>query len=121
MLHPLFSTVVQRPDLVMDHVSAYAALFHQEASKAGSELVERGVAWGIAAVCAIVFLGLGGTAVMLGVMENRFNWVLVIVPGVALVLMVLAVLKAKKPLTSERFPELRAQIDSDTSALRAAA
>ena len=121
MLHPLFSTLIQRPDLVMDHVSAYAALFHEEASNAGSELVQRVVAWALAVLCGVVFLGLAGTAVMFGVLQNQFHWVLIAVPGVALVLVVASVLWAQKPFRSERFPELKAQIESDAQALRMAA
>ncbi|NMM10701.1 MAG: hypothetical protein HHJ16_10540 [Polaromonas sp.] len=118
MLHPLFSTLVQRPDLVMDHLSAYAALFQEEASNAGSELLARAVAWTLAVLSAVVFLGLAGTALMLGLLQNRFHWVLVVVPGIALVLLIISFVRAKKPLQSERFPELKAQIDSDARALR---
>jgi len=32
MLHPLFSTIVQRPDLIVDHLSAYSELLQKEAS-----------------------------------------------------------------------------------------
>ena len=118
MLHPLFSTIVQRPDLVLDHISAYGALFHEEASSAGAEILQRVAAWVLAILATAVFLGLSGTALMLGFMQNRFHWVLVAVPGFALLLLVIAVLVAKKPLRSERFPELRAQLDSDALALR---
>ncbi|MDQ3057974.1 MAG: hypothetical protein M3R45_00425 [Pseudomonadota bacterium] len=121
MLHPLFSTIVQRPDLVMDHLSAYGALFHKEASNAGSELLARALAGLVAVLAGVVFLGLAGTAVMLGVLQNQFHWVLVVVPGVALVLLVIAAMVAMKPLNSERFPELKAQIDSDAQALRTVA
>lgn len=121
MLHPLFSTLVQRPDLVMDHVAAYAALFHEEASSAGAELMGRAIAWVLAVLAAVVFLGLAGTALMLGFLQNQFHWVLVAVPGVALVLMVIAILLARKPTRADRFPELKAQIDSDAQALRMAA
>jgi len=121
MLHPLFSTIVQRPDLVADHLSAYAALFQEEASEAGAEVLARVVAWAAAIVSAAIFLGLAGTAVMLGMLHNQFHWALVVVPGIALVILVIAVLKARKPLVSERFPELKAQIDSDARALRTAA
>ncbi|WP_431095244.1 hypothetical protein [Polaromonas aquatica] len=121
MLHPLFSTIVQRPDLVMDHLSAYAALFHEEASDAGAELLSRAVAWVIAVLAAVVFLGLAGTAVMLGMLQNQFHWALVIVPGIALAILVVASLRARKPFVHERFPELKAQIDSDARALRVAA
>ena len=121
MLHPLFSTIVQRPDLVVDHLSAYAALFQEEASEAGSELVARVVAWAVAVVAAAVFLCLAGTAVMLGVLHNQFHWALMVVPGIALTILVVAILRARKPFASDRFPELKAQIDSDARALRMAA
>ena len=121
MLHPLFSTLVKRPDLVMDHLSAYAALFHQEATSAGAELLQRVVAWLLAVLAAVVFLGLAGTAAMLGVLQNQFSWVLVIVPGVALLLVIGSVMFALKPFKSERFPELKSQFDSDAQALRSVA
>ena len=118
MLHPLFSTIVQRPDLVIDHLSAYGSLFQKEASSAGSHLIARALA-GIAAILAFsVFLVLAGTALMLGFLQNQFHWMLVAVPGLALALAVIAAVIAMKPLKSERFPELKAQVDSDAQALR---
>lgn len=121
MLHPLFSTLIQRPDLIADHAAAYGSLFVQEATDVGHEVLTRVIAWLIAVLAAVVFLGLAGTAVMLGVLNNHFHWVLVAVPGVALLLTIAAVLRAQKPVSSKRFPELKAQIDSDTKALRMAA
>ena len=121
MLHPLFSTIVQRPDLVMDHLSAYGALFQKEASSAGAELLARVVAAIVAILALVVFLTMTGTAVMLGFMNNQFHWVLLVVPGVSLALLVVAVMIAKKPLKSEKFPELKAQIESDTRALHSVA
>ena len=121
MLHPLFSTLVQRPDLVVDHVSAYASLFHEEASAAGVELVKRMLAWLLVVAAAGLFLVLAGTALMLGMLQNQFHWVLIVVPSMALLLGVVALILAKRPLRSERFPELKAQMDSDARALRMAA
>lgn len=118
MLHPLFSTIVQRPDLVMDHLSAYGSLFHKEATSAGSDLLARAVAGVTAILASALFLGLVGVALMLGFSQNQFHWMLVAVPGVALVLAIIAAVIAMKPLKSERFPELKAQIDSDAQALR---
>lgn len=118
MLHPLFSTVIQRPDLIADHVAGYAQLLQEEATQASGEVVSRVVAWVAAAVLAIMFLSLSGVAVMLAVMHNQFHWALVAVPGAALVAAAFAVLRAKKPFMSEKFPELRAQFDSDVRALR---
>jgi hypothetical protein len=119
MLHPLFSTLIQRPDLLVEHVSAYSALFHQEATQAGSLLVKRYLAWATAAIFGLVFVLFAGIALMLGTLQNQFHWVLLAVPGSALVLMLLAIAKAKVPLAEARFTELKAQIDSDIQALRA--
>ena len=121
MLHPLFSTLVHRPDLVMDHVSGYAALLRDEASAAGSEVLARAIAWVLVAIAAGLFMVLTGTAIMLGVLHNQFHWVLVAVPGISLLVGVVALMQATKPLKSERFPELRAQLDSDARALRTVA
>lgn len=118
MLHPLFSTIVQRPDLVMDHLSAYGSLFHREAASAGNDLMARAVAGVVAILALVVFMVLTGTAVMLGFLQNQFHWALIVVPGVALLLTVIAGAIVMKPLKSERFPELKAQIDSDAQALR---
>ncbi len=121
MLHPLFSTLIRRPDLLIDHVSGYAALVHEEASEVGTELLQRSLAWAAAAVCGALFLVLAGVALMLGVMLNQFHWVLVAVPAVLLVLMGIAFVKAREPLQTHAFVELKAQVDRDAQALRTAA
>lgn len=103
----------------MDHLSAYGSLFHKEATSAGSHLIARAVA-GVTAILAFtVFLVLAGTALMLGFLQNQFHWMLLAVPGLALIFTIIATVIAMKPLNSERFPELKAQIDSDAQALRA--
>ena len=121
MLHPLFSTLIQRPDLVADHIAGYAQLLHEEATLAGSEILSRAIAWLSAILLVIVFLGLSGVAIMYGVMQAQFHWILVVTPGVFLIAAVLAAIRAKKPFVSEKFPELRAQVDSDVRALRSVA
>lgn len=121
MLHPLFSTLIQRPDLVMDHVSGYAALFNQEARAATSQMVKRSLVWALAAVCGCVFFVFAGTALMLGFLLNQFHWILLAVPGFALLMTVVAVASARQALPAQHFPELKAQIDSDARALRMAA
>ncbi|MCY7372028.1 MAG: hypothetical protein LH479_14500 [Polaromonas sp.] len=119
MLHPLFSTLVKRPDLVVDHVSAYAELVRIEAGDMAKDLVTRAASWAVAVIAGAIFLALAGIAVMLGLIQNQFHWGLVAVPGAALLLAVAAVLRAMKPWQSERFPELKAQVASDVEALRA--
>lgn len=121
MLHPLFSTLIQRPDLVADHVLAYSALISQEAGAVGHEFVSKIVAWALVVLAVVIFLGLAGTALMLGLLQNKFHWILVVVPGTVLLLGIIALVWARKPLKNERFPELKAQLDSDVRALRMAA
>lgn len=118
MLHPIFSTLIQRPDLVIGHVSAYGALFGQEAKAASTQLVKRAIACLLAVMCGSVFISMTGIALMLGFFHNQFHWVLVAVPAAALLITVLAVMQAKKPLDSGGFAELKAQLSSDASALR---
>jgi crotonobetainyl-CoA:carnitine CoA-transferase CaiB-like acyl-CoA transferase len=118
MLHPLFSTIVQRPDLVMDHLSAYGSLFHKEAASAGSDLVARAVAGVVAILAITIFLTLSGVALMLGFIQDQFHWSLVAVPGIALIMAIVAAVIVLRPLKAERFPELKAQIDSDAQAMR---
>ena len=121
MLHPLFSVLVRRPDLLVEHVTGYAALAHEEASEAAAEVLERLVAGALALLFGAVFLMLTGTAVMFGVMFGQFHWVLLALPAGMLALLVVALLKARKPLATERFAELKAQVQRDAQALRAAA
>ncbi|MES2415032.1 MAG: hypothetical protein V4614_14595 [Pseudomonadota bacterium] len=120
MLHPLFSTVIQRPDLVADHVSAYAALLGQEVKAIRTHFVAKVVSWVLFVFCAFLFLTLTGIALMLGFVHNQFHWMLVVVPAVSLLLTVATLFRALQPLPDENFPELKAQLDSDIHALRMA-
>ena len=119
MLHPILSVLVTKPELVMDHVSGYAALVRDEASTVGLAVARRAVAWGIALFGMLVFLILAGTAVMLGAVLDRFHWSLVVVPAVALAVAVAGFLSARKPLPAKAFTELKAQLDADAELLRA--
>lgn len=119
MIHPIFSVLIRRPELVIDHVAGYAALVQEEASIVGVEVARRAVAWGIAVLGLVVFLVLAGVAVMLGAMQGTFHWILVAAPGVALLLSVAAWLVARQPLPARAFTELKAQLDADAHALRA--
>ena len=119
MLHPLFSTLIQRPDLLVEHMSAYGALFHQEATQAGSMLVKRYLAWVVAVIFGLIFVLFAGMSLMMGTLHNQFHWVLLAVPGSALLITLLAIVKAKAPFAQAQFTELKTQIDSDIHALKA--
>jgi hypothetical protein len=120
LVHPIFKVLVRRPELVVDHLSGYAALAQQEASTLGGEVLRRAIAWGVAAAALIVFLMLAGVAVMLGFMFGEFRWVLVIAPGVTLAIAIGAMSMARKSLPTQAFVELRGQLEADAQALRMA-
>jgi hypothetical protein len=120
MLHPLFATLIKRPDLIADHLVAYVELISQESSGLGKDWLKRGLAWVLVGLGTLVLVIFSGTAVMLGAL-NQFHWVLLAVPGLVLALTLLAFLIARKPIDSDRFTELKVQINSDLRALREAA
>lgn len=118
MVHPIFSVLITRPELVMDHVAGYAALVQEEASTVGVQVAKRVIAWGVAVMGLVVFLVLAGVAVMLGAMHGQFHWALVAAPAGALLLSVAAWSVARQRLPAKAFTELKAQIDADAQALR---
>lgn len=118
IVHPIFSVLISRPELVMDHVAGYAALVQEEASSVGTEVTKRAIAWAVAAFCMLVFLVLAGVAIMLGALHGDFHWALVVVPGAVLVLGILAFNKARQRLPAKAFAELKAQLDADAQVLR---
>jgi uncharacterized membrane protein YqjE len=119
MVHPIFSVLITKPELVMEHAAGYAALMRDEASSVGKAVALRAIAWGVTLFSLLVFLILAGVAAMLAAIQDQFHWAFVIVPAIALVLAVLGFLQARKPLPEKAFTELKAQLDADAQALRA--
>jgi uncharacterized protein YacL len=116
MLHPIFSVLISKPELVADHLSSYAGLVRDEAKDVGTEVAKRAVAGIVAAVCGLVFLILLGVALMLWAVA-AFHWMLLIVPAVFLIVAVVAAKKAMQKLPNGAFKELRSQLSADAEAL----
>lgn len=119
MLHPMFSLLMNRPDLVADHLAGYAVLAGEEAADAGQAWLGRALAWLMTVVLAAVFLALAGGAVMLGTLHS-FHWTLVAVPAAAGVLALVAWTLARRPVAARAFGELRQQLNTDLVAFRRA-
>ncbi len=118
MLHPIFSTVLGHPELIVQHLANYAALIKVETSTATRMLMSRVIAGVLAAVSFALALGFAGIAVMLGVLHGSFHWVLIVVPGVALLIAVVAGYVAVRPSTFSAFEDLRTQLDADVQAMQ---
>lgn len=118
MVHPIFSVLISRPELVVDHVAGYAALAREEASSVGTEVARRAIAWAVAVLGFGMFLVLTGVAAMLAAMHERFHMALVLVPGIALAVSIGAWTVARKRLPEKAFSELKAQLEADAQVLR---
>ena len=118
MFHPIFSVLIRKPDLVIDHMAGYAGLIREEASAVGSEVVKCAIAAAAALVCLVVFLVLAGVALMLAAL-HQFHWALVVVPAIPLAGAVVGASMARKKVPQQAFTELRAQLDADAQTLRA--
>ena len=120
MLHPIYSTVLGHPELIADHLANYGALLRQETEEASRDLITRTVAGVLAAVSAMLALGLIGIAFMLGFLHGSFHWVLAVVPGVAVLIAIVLAVVAARPREFHAFSDLRAQVDADLHALHLA-
>jgi quinol-cytochrome oxidoreductase complex cytochrome b subunit len=119
MVHPIFSVLITKPGLVVEHVAGYAALMREEASSVGVEVAKRAIAWAVTLFAFLVFMILAGVAGMLGAIEDQFHWAFVVVPAIALAISAAAFTVARKRLPEKAFTELKAQLDADAQALRA--
>lgn len=117
MLHPIFSLLMSRPELVADHLAGYAALAGEEAADAGQAWLGRALAWLLTVVLAAVFVALTGSALMLGALHT-FHWALVAVPAATGLLALLAWTLARRPLATRAFGELRQQLNTDLVAFK---
>jgi len=119
MLHPVFSAALRHPALVGRHLLNYLALARVEVAQAGRSIVTRAIGGVIALLGALFTLGWGGVAVMLGVLHGRFEWVLVIVPGVAALLLLIGVVMLLRPPQLPLFAGLKNQAAEDMQVLQA--
>lgn len=122
--HPLLRLLVEQPQLLGEHVAAYAALASAEGSATLGALRRR-VALQLAALaCGAVAAGLAGVAVMLWAVlpaagfASGAGWVLLVVPAVAVGVGV-GLYRAARPLPGhDAFAALRQQGTADLALLR---
>ncbi|MFO1338322.1 MAG: hypothetical protein U1F53_08800 [Burkholderiaceae bacterium] len=124
MVHPIFSTLLTRPELLAEHAGAYAELASVEAAIAADEWCRRGVWAASALVLALLGVGWGGVALLLAAAwpaaQMPAPWVLVALPAVSLGLaLAVAVVAAwRRRRATPAFALLRQQIAEDGALLR---
>jgi hypothetical protein len=120
-MHPLFLTIIRRPDLVINHMNAYASLLAQEANQASQSLVNRVLIWFLVVFSVAICVVLAGVALMLGILQNQFHWVLVAVPGAMALCALCGFACTKRIILTSHFSNIKSQFLDDAAALSAAA
>jgi len=124
MIHPLFSTLVTRPELLVEHLGAYAQLARVEASDAGALLRQRVRLMLMLGTGLSLGAGLGGAALLLvaavPLQQMPAPWLLALVPALPLGLALYSALRLRQQDFSGSFELLRQQFAFDTSLLREA-
>lgn len=115
MIHPLFQTLAMRPELLVQHLGAYAQLALVEASETTERLRLRALLVALLTVCAALGLGLGDMALLLlGAMplaQMPAAWVLAVVPAVPLLLALGCSIRLRQSEFSFSFDLLRESSD----------
>ena len=118
MVHPIFKTVLRRPELLANHLTNYAELIKDELSALGTSVAVRAAGAAIALVALLLALGLTGIAIMLGYLHASFHWVLVVVPGVAWLLAVIGTVLAMRSTTEKPVQDVKGEVEADLKMLR---
>ena len=124
MIHPLIHLAASRPELLVEHGEAYAALVAKEITDWRTSLVRRVMLGAVAALGAVLSLLFIGIAVMLWAStpegDMRSFGALLAVPGVMLALTLGAAFFAKGGAPASAFDDLKKQFSADLRMLREA-
>jgi hypothetical protein len=119
MLHPIYATLLHRPDLVADHLLAYTDLLQLQSQDLIKALGRRGLACLVAVMGAALSLVFAGTALMLALLLDRFHPALILLPAGFALLALSAGLLACRQISTPAFAHIKAQWEQDLQALRA--
>ncbi|WP_374491200.1 hypothetical protein [Brachymonas sp.] len=120
MIHPLLKILIQRPDLVITHIANYGDLVQDEARGAMRNLVRTLIGWIAAVIALSLFLVFTGVALMIGLVQQQFHWVLLAVPGAMLLIALVAMSMARRPILRPEIGEIKQQLLTDLHMLRSA-
>jgi len=125
MIHPLFRTLATRPELLAEHLGAYAELATVEVSETTARLRHRAL-WAVGLVaCTALAVGLGGAALLIyaaiAVDTMPLPWLLIATPATPAVgALVCWWQMHSRPAVIGSMELLRQQFALDTAMLREA-
>ena len=115
-MQPIFMAVLRWPELLANYVE----LARSEVAEIGRGVAVRAAAGVVAVVAILLGFGLTGVAATLAVLQNTFNWVLMVVPAVARLCADIGVVIAMRPPVRREVKEVREQLETGMNALRTA-
>jgi len=123
MIHPLFRLIASQPQMLANHLEAYAKLVEQEVGTIATQWKRRALMLAIAAACSVLALIFTGVALLLWAAiptsDMPAPWGLIAVPGVLIVAAVALVFAAKASSTAAKaFEKVRQQLAADAAMLR---
>jgi hypothetical protein len=121
MLHPLLRLIATHPQLLVDHVEAYADLLAEEIGHVSTAWKRRTLLQAVALCSVAVAAVLAGVAIMLWatvpLAEMHAPWALVAAPLLPIAIAI-GCLVAAGQLTTKNFDNMRQQIKVDMDLLR---
>lgn len=122
-MHPLFTLLAVKPQLLIDHAQAYTALFSEEFSLARAQWRRAIILQSVAVSLLGVTIALAGVALMLWavmpVAQIHTPWLLIATPLGPLVAATACQLAARKLVQNAAFANLNQQLCADMALLRA--
>ena len=122
MIHPLLRLAATEPQLLGDHVEAYAALVGEEVSRASTSWVTRIGLYVTTLAMVAVGLVLVGVALLLVATIPASNypatWALVVVPLAPFVIAAVCVFVARSSPIASAFDMIKSQLNADMAMLR---
>ena len=122
MIHPLLRLAATEPQLLGDHVEAYASLVGEEVGKVSTSVITRVVLYAAAALMAAVGLVLIGVALLLvsAIPSSEYpaGWALVVVPLAPFLIAAGCVMYARSKPTEKPFDNIKKQLNADMAMLR---
>jgi len=122
MIHPLLRLAATEPQLLGEHVEAYAALLGEEAKEVSTSWIRRIVLYAVAGVMGLVGLILVGVALLFwaAVPTDQYNagWALVVIPLVPLVVAAICAFSARSKPVVAAFEKIKQQMNADVAMLR---
>ncbi len=122
MIHPLLHLIATKPQLLGDHVEAYAELVGAEVGATSKMWISRIVFYAVSLFLLSAGLIFAGVALMLWAVVPPDNmnwpWLLIVVPVVPLIAGVFCIMKARANADRQPFETVKKQLSEDMAMLR---